>query len=529
MRTSSVFVSALVLVSSVALFGACSSSTPESVSSTIDAGGGTQFPVLDSSNTSFDATANNNDAAGNDDASTPVTFNWKSGSRLKVRGAKSADGDSLPIGFRDSTLNQNCTVNLASDGTYRCLPTFAESAIAFTGIVGIYADKGCTQPVARVLYTAAECATPKHVLLANATANDTRYQVYPVGTPYSGPLHIKGTSGNCSDGLNTPGSGYLIDPTKEVAASTYAKMTSTPRTVAGVSGRMYIGDDASEQLETLTDSAHGGWDCALTDSGVFAGSCVPTRTAGRGAFSDPNCATAVAFGRNNSQAIATANDCSDTTSLETIGAAVAVGSGSYYTKNTSTGACTAGNLPAISSLYSLGSAVAANSLLTPGTSQSGSTRLVKRVRTAPASTSELYADAFYDTALKIPCTPQFDQAGQARCLPVAPLARDLPTTATSKFSDPACTDEVVTNANALSPCVTDAGVGYWRYGFTDHSCSDVTLRGYRYIKLGTMMTNTALYIKSGGSCIKETSPTPFAWPATSVDATTFAPLTESVE
>jgi len=529
MRTSSLFVAAFTLFSGAALFGAgCSSSTPESATLIPDAGGVNPLPQPDSAVGSFDAAATNGDSASEGDAATPIQFTWKSGSRLKVRNAKSSDGDALPIGFRDSTLNQNCTVNLAGDGTYRCMPTFAESAIAFTGIVGIYADKGCTQPLARVLYTAAECATPKQTLLVTASTNDTRYQVFPLGAAYTGTIHIKSLSGACSDG-NATASGYLIDPTKEVAASSYVKMTSTPRTVATVSGRMYIGDDTSEQFETFTDTAHGGWDCALAESGVFAGSCIPTRTATRGAFSDPNCNTAAAFGRNNSQAISATNDCSDTVSLETIGAAIAVGSGAYYTKNPSSGACTAGTVPSISTLYSLGSAVAANSLLTPATTQAGATRLVKRVRSAAGTTSELLADTFYDTTLKIPCTPQLDQSGQWRCLPIAPAVRDLPTSATSKYSNAGCTDEVVTNATALSPCVTDPEVSYWRYGSTDHSCSDATLRGYRYIKLGTMMTNVTLYIKSGGSCVHETSPTAFAWPATSVDATSFAALTESVE
>ncbi len=99
----------------------------------------TQLPKADVVGSPQDA------AAGPDSNSAPSTnFNLAemalSGSRLNVRGYKSADGAVLPtLGFWDSKLNVWCNAQAAADGKVRCLPPAA------TGY-SYFADQNCTEP-----------------------------------------------------------------------------------------------------------------------------------------------------------------------------------------------------------------------------------------------------------------------------------------------------------------------------------------------------------------------------------------------
>lgn len=65
-----------------------------------------------------------------------------SGTRLKVKAQKSADGAMLPVGsFFDSKLGQTCGAMPADDGKVRCLPTFVV-------IAGLFSDELCSSGVA---------------------------------------------------------------------------------------------------------------------------------------------------------------------------------------------------------------------------------------------------------------------------------------------------------------------------------------------------------------------------------------------
>jgi len=71
----------------------------------------------------------------------------QSGTRLKVNYYAGADGSKQSTGtMRDSMLNVDCYFSKASDGTMRCMPV----ATATTVGASVYADGGCTQPIALV-------------------------------------------------------------------------------------------------------------------------------------------------------------------------------------------------------------------------------------------------------------------------------------------------------------------------------------------------------------------------------------------
>lgn len=68
---------------------------------------------------------------------------FTSGTRLRVRKVTGDDGSVQQLGFFDSTLNVACAFGVASDGSWRCLPT-TYTSVSTT----LYDDAGCTKTVA---------------------------------------------------------------------------------------------------------------------------------------------------------------------------------------------------------------------------------------------------------------------------------------------------------------------------------------------------------------------------------------------
>jgi len=75
----------------------------------------------------------------------------RSGARLKMRVATTADGSKEFIGWHDATLNVLCSFTVMADGRSRCLPapaaTVANQA-ASANTIALFSDSGCSQPLA---------------------------------------------------------------------------------------------------------------------------------------------------------------------------------------------------------------------------------------------------------------------------------------------------------------------------------------------------------------------------------------------
>ncbi|HEU4411193.1 MAG TPA: hypothetical protein VFS43_38425 [Polyangiaceae bacterium] len=85
----------------------------------------------------------------------------KSGTRLKARAYRGADGSEQPtFTWQDTERNEECSFRVAADGKVRCLPSAAVSASYF-------ADAGCTIP-AYFTATPIGCVPPPAYLFANA-------------------------------------------------------------------------------------------------------------------------------------------------------------------------------------------------------------------------------------------------------------------------------------------------------------------------------------------------------------------------
>lgn len=144
----------------------------------------------------------------------PVT---RSGTRLQVQYMKSDDGMRVPLAtFRDVSRDENCSPQIAADGTRRCLPAFI-TANSF------FADAFCTIPAASV----EDCAAPPaYVAVATpfeaCVAAHPGPRIYEVGTQYTSAYRFIGTT--CTATGETPGTVYY-SAGDEVPASEFASVT----------------------------------------------------------------------------------------------------------------------------------------------------------------------------------------------------------------------------------------------------------------------------------------------------------------
>jgi len=96
-----------------------------------------------------------------------------SGTRLKVRILKSADGAMTPWGFFDSALGTDCSALTATDGQLRCLPLGASTGQFF-------ADASCTIPAA-IGPSGTKFATVGSTTPAGCALGTTSFAIYKTG------------------------------------------------------------------------------------------------------------------------------------------------------------------------------------------------------------------------------------------------------------------------------------------------------------------------------------------------------------
>jgi len=119
----------------------------------------------------------------------------QSGSRLKATFYAGADGSKQAAGMHDSQLNVDCSFQMATDGTLRCLPANGQASIYY------FSDSGCTQPVP---YQVKNCGTPAYALGSPAAGapGSCSYQpatrVFPISGPYTGSSLYYASAGGCS-------------------------------------------------------------------------------------------------------------------------------------------------------------------------------------------------------------------------------------------------------------------------------------------------------------------------------------------
>jgi hypothetical protein len=119
--------------------------------------------------------------------------------------------------FHDSQLDVDCTMQIASDGKYRCLPTDTAKLIAGDGF---YADAACTVPV---LAAVDAClAIPAYGVLAETSACPAKQKIVSLIALGPSSMIYSGAPGSCT--LTTNPGWTLFTAGVEIAPGTFALM-----------------------------------------------------------------------------------------------------------------------------------------------------------------------------------------------------------------------------------------------------------------------------------------------------------------
>ncbi len=127
--------------------------------------------------------------------------------------------------FHDTLLDVDCSVQLAADGEWRCLPHYSRTA----SMVGLYADAACTERVAAFYYGDQGCGPPLYATEAStpgsciADAVARSYRVYALGAQVSAVYQSSSTDACNPYSASYPYPLYAVG--SEVAATTFVRFT----------------------------------------------------------------------------------------------------------------------------------------------------------------------------------------------------------------------------------------------------------------------------------------------------------------
>lgn len=484
--------------------------------------------ATDASTVATDATNDlgtdaSNDGAGGDVREThaPGTFpDYESGSRLRARLAKTADGEKLWVGWQDSARGEPCEFSLAEDGKTRCLPSNRRYQAYF------YADDKCTQPL---LYGPSSCDTAAYLfdLPATCPSGYVAYKKDASVTPTK--VYTKGFGGACAQ--STASSGYAFATTVKVAASAFVAATEVRDTRGALEVRYYQADDGA--LETL-----GPYDPAAGKAcGPFgaevANRCVPAPTPSVAKtyqiYSDNKCTTTPmvedyktcgTYEFDPQGLVATYDDtarnCDGTVALtfRRLGPASA-GGGAYQGLKCS-------SVYRGSETYLTYGAVVDINATTPALTHVDVGQGRVKVRYLATSTGQkLQASGFFDSTLGTTCSPASID-GTVRCVPDTAYSAEM-------FSDAECKTPVYAADTRLACAASSLPPFTIAYSWAADACVGTP----HFYTAGSKITGlTSLTTNVSAGCFTSTDATPANRDVFSLvekPMTDFATVTELVE
>lgn len=145
-----------------------------------------------------------------------------SGSRLRRRVARGADGSEQFLGWWDKQLEIACGATLSADGRLRCLPSVGAdrtSPVAFG--TEFYTDKNCTDRVVAVT-----CSAADWIITSETTAGcETEQRVQTPTGPYSGDVYQRSGARCVGPTTTAQLDVYSFFRVREVPPSTFLELT----------------------------------------------------------------------------------------------------------------------------------------------------------------------------------------------------------------------------------------------------------------------------------------------------------------
>lgn len=344
-----------------------------------------------------------------------------SGTRLKQRIRKTADGAEVFLGWRDTQLSQDCAFKVAGDGEIRCLPTNVAAHGRF------YIDDQCSQPA--VAQPKNACVQAPYAAKEDTSVCPARTTITSLGTPLAdgATYYYQAGPGAPCEARTAGAVGTTIYPVgAEVAATDFVKATIAKTTGApGLDLQRLDADDGAKAFWSFEDTAKSTA-CGFLRANDDSMRCLPKErsNAGAGIFWSSDCTVQVPIAIDSlpascpAPAYATsASGGSGNNAKYAMYASGAAHTDPIFTKGTST--CT--EYPAATygvRTFDLGAAVMPGAFVQASEVDGAARgRLLEKLLDVGGKVKQ--RTAFYDTLLKGTCTMSAQSAtdGSLRCLP----------------------------------------------------------------------------------------------------------------
>lgn len=380
---------------------------------------------------------------------TPIGF--QSGTRLRAHVRGSRPGARVLVGWRDTSLDADCTFLTAEDGKIRCVPRGAN--VLFT-------DELCMMPVAAV---SRDCDGGSPPAFARATFKSETtcagfaraYRVKAPTTVRNGHVYVGGgAAGACvrATQLDPGAAAYALEPVapEELVAAVETRTAKTDQ----LGLEVLVADDGAREVNGLYD-ARTRLRCFSIAGAIGGGQdrCIPSDVAWATYAADAACRTKVAY--QLAPSVAACPKPSVVVAYARSGCEVAA---SYFAPGDSVridkvwsgSATTCAPLLAQPALYvelerdhvfyAVGDALPDATYPRLQTANVGLGRLAVPILTADDGTplAPARTDQLYDTTLDALCRVLTFPDGAKRCVPMS-----APAIVSPSYSDPACTREVV--------------------------------------------------------------------------------------
>ncbi|CAN5886626.1 hypothetical protein BH11MYX3_BH11MYX3_40860 [soil metagenome] len=438
---------------------------------------------------------------GPDGDATPL---WVSGTRL--RAVIHAAGDAKRfLTWHDSMCNEDCELQLASDGMQRCLPNMQSTDVYYT-------DAACTISVGQ--FPPGQAPTTGY-LTTNDFVCDAGTPLYPVRAGITPPAMLYRKNGaSCTGGI-TPTPGYTILPlAPEIAPSTFVGATTAiePRGPR-LSVTVLHAEDGAREVSGITDTTRA-MPCFVLAVGTST-VCQSANSAylSSGTYTDAGCFThAAAFSRYGNYA------CSHEPSLVVdygtggIPSLFAVGSKLTGTLYGSSGSCMATAPVPNTDYYQIGASVPLTELAQLTRPREGAGRVqLEQVHTPTGELLQTWG--FFDTMRNMACHLFLADDLMTRCLPEGSIPA-------LEFTDAACTNAVV----SVAPTQTLTAGSYVEFALANGGTSVAQIAA-------KIAAPASVYLQTNGNpCAPGTVfPSQDYYSTTMVPATDFAPIVRVTE
>lgn len=394
-----------------------------------------------------------------------------SGTRLKVRVLRAADGQEVFAGWRDTLLNTDCWFWPASDGERRCVPSGVTYAVE-----GYFSDAQCTAPA----WSGQTCTPPTMFYRYDQATCPMRWTYFEVGAALSQRQVYSKSGTSCSQvALSAEESAWAIGPA--IPANRFVRGTVTePAGSTGVGLRTITGEDGARGPYGTKDLVRNA-ECTSGTLEDGAMHCFPLdyAVASPSYSTDATCSTpGVLVGPSAcplpAWTVTSAPNCSARLAVGQRGAEVST----YYTRSGTQ--CVAQTPPAQYRVFT-SVPVPASAFPLATVARTGAWRLQMEQHAWPGGLT--LTGGFYDTQLASPCSPWFTAAdGQRRCLPAFLNAWD-------SFADASCTQRLVEGGPACPPA--------WAATWESATCGN-SARVHLFPVLG--QHSGTVYRKYGATC-----------------------------